>query len=160
MGVLVKLGAFIKRDFQSEVSYRLAFVLQVGGMFLSLLAFFYLTGMIDPDTAGLDGIRPFDWMLVGLSFQFYFSAALFAFSQKIRDEQVLGTLEAMLVSPTPKVTMMGPAEKSTPVVAVLPVSTTSTEVAIDVTTERVTVTTFVVFVTLPSRVENVAAEKS
>jgi len=101
VGVLLKLWAFIKRDFQSEVSYRLAFVLQVGGMFLSLLAFFYMTGMIDPDAKGLDGIRPFDWMLVGLSFQFYFSAALFAFSQKIRDEQVLGTLEAMLVSPTP-----------------------------------------------------------
>ncbi len=101
MSVLLKLWAFIRRDFQSEVSYRLSFVLQVGGMFLSLLAFFYLTGMIDPEARGLDGIRPFDWMLVGLSFQFYFSAALFAFSQKIRNEQVLGTLEAMLVSPTP-----------------------------------------------------------
>ena len=94
MGVLFKLWAFIKRDFQSEVSYRLSFVLQVGGMFVSLLAFFYMTGMIDPDAKGLDGIRPFDWMLVGLCFQFYFSAALFAFSQKIRDEQMLGTLEA------------------------------------------------------------------
>ena len=101
MSVLVKLWAFIKRDFQSEVSYRLAFLLQIGGMFFSLLAFFYMTGMIDPNSAGLDGIRPFDWMLVGLSFQFYFSAALFSFSQKIRGEQLLGTLEAMLVSPTP-----------------------------------------------------------
>lgn len=101
MNLLVKLWAFIKRDFQSEVSYRLAFVMQVGGMFLSLLAFFYMTGMIDPAAKGLEGIRPFDWMLVGLSFQFYFSAALFSFSQKIRGEQLLGTLEAMLVSPTP-----------------------------------------------------------
>ncbi len=101
MGVLFKLWAFIKRDFQSEVSYRFSFVLQIGGMFLSLLAFFYMTGMINPDAKGLDGIRPFDWMLVGLCFQFYFSAALFSFSQKIRDEQLLGTLEAMLVSPTP-----------------------------------------------------------
>jgi len=101
ISLLLKMWAFIKRDFESEVSYRLAFVLQVGGMFFSLLAFFYMTGMIDPDSAGLDGIRPFDWMLVGLSFQFYFSAALFSFSQKIRGEQMLGTLEAMLVSPTP-----------------------------------------------------------
>lgn len=101
MGVLLKLWAFIKRDFQSEVSYRLSFVLQIAGMFLSLLAFFYVTGMIDPNAKGLDGIRPFDWMLIGLCFQFYFSAALFAFAQKIRDEQMLGTLEAMLVSPTP-----------------------------------------------------------
>lgn len=101
MNLLIKLWAFVKRDFQSEVSYRLAFVLQVAGMFFSLLAFFYMTGMIDPETEGLEGIRPFDWMLVGISFQFYFSAALFSFSQKIRSEQVLGTLEAMLVSPTP-----------------------------------------------------------
>jgi ABC-2 type transport system permease protein len=101
VNALVKLWAFVKRDFQSEVSYRLAFLLQVSGMFFSLLAFYYMTGMIDPGTEGLDGIRPFDWMLVGMSFQFYFSAALFSFSQKIRDEQLLGTLEAMLVSPTP-----------------------------------------------------------
>ena len=101
MTVLLKLWAFIKRDFQSEVSYRLAFVLQVGGMFFSLLAFFYMTGMIDPNAEGLEGIRPFDWMLIGISFQFYFSAALFSFSAKIRGEQLLGTLEAMLVSPTP-----------------------------------------------------------
>lgn len=101
MNLPLKLWAFIKRDFQSEVSYRLAFVLQIGGMFFSLLAFFYMTGMIDPASEGLDGIRPFDWMLIGLSFQFYFSAALFSFSQKIRGEQLLGTLEAMLVSPTP-----------------------------------------------------------
>jgi ABC-2 type transport system permease protein len=97
----VKLWAFIKRDFQSEVSYRLAFLLQIGGMFFSLLAFFYMTGMINPEAEGLNGIPPFDWMLVGLSFQFYFSTALYSFSQKIRSEQLLGTLEAMLVSPTP-----------------------------------------------------------
>ena len=98
---LLKLGAFIKRDFISEVSYRLAFIMQVSGMFLSLLALWFFAGMIDPDTKGLDGIRPFDWFLIGMAFQYYFSTALYSFSAKIRSEQVLGTLEAMLVSPTP-----------------------------------------------------------
>jgi ABC-2 type transport system permease protein len=98
---LRKLWAFLKRDFLSEVSYRLAFLMQVAGMFLSLLAFYFMTGMMDPGAAGLDGVRPFDWLLLGLAFQFYFSTALYAFSAKIRNEQVLGTLEAMLVSPTP-----------------------------------------------------------
>jgi ABC-2 type transport system permease protein len=98
---LLKLAAFVKRDFLSEISYRLAFFMQVAGIFLSLLAFYYLTGMIDPEAEGLDGIRPFDWLMIGLAFQYYFSTALFAFSAKIRNEQVLGTLEAMLVSPTP-----------------------------------------------------------
>lgn len=98
---LLKLWAFIKRDFLSEVSYRLAFLMRVAGMFLSLLAFFFLTKMIDPATRGLDGIPPFDWLLIGLAFQFYFSTALYSFSARVRNEQVLGTLEAMLVTPTP-----------------------------------------------------------
>jgi len=98
---LAKLWAFIKRDFLSAVSYRLAFILQVGGMFMALLALYFWSGMVDPDTEGLDGIRPFDWFLIGMAFQYYFSTALYSFSAKIRSEQVLGTLEAMLVSPTP-----------------------------------------------------------
>lgn len=99
--LLRKLWAFLKRDFLSEISYRLAFLMQIAGTFLTLLAFYYLTKMIDPNAAGLDGIPPFSWFLMGLAFQFYFSTALFAFSAKIRSEQMLGTLEAMLVSPTP-----------------------------------------------------------
>ena len=98
---LSKIWAFIARDFVSEVSYRLAFLLQVFGILLSLLAFFFVAKMIDPQSAGLDGMPPFEWMLIGLAFQFYFSTALFAFASKIRQEQMLGTLEAMLVSPTP-----------------------------------------------------------
>ena len=101
IGNLLKLWAFVKRDFLSQVSYRLAFLMSVMGMLLSLLAFWFLTKMIDPRTEGLDGIPPFDWLLVGLSFQFYFSTALYSFSARVRSEQLLGTLEAMLVTPTP-----------------------------------------------------------
>jgi ABC-2 type transport system permease protein len=101
MRVLRKLWAFLKRDFQSAVSYRFAFVFQLLGMFLSVAAFYFASKMIDPGTKGLEGFDPFPWLLVGMAFQFYFSTALYSFSSKIRDEQVLGTLEAMLVSPTP-----------------------------------------------------------
>lgn len=98
---LVKMWAFLKRDFLSEVSYRLAFLMQIGGMFFSVLAFYFMTKMMDPGAEGLNGIPPFDYLLIGLAFQFYFSTALYSFSAKIRSEQLLGTLEAMLVSPTP-----------------------------------------------------------
>jgi len=98
---LLKLWAFLKRDLLSNVSYRLAFLLQIGGLFFSLAAFFYMTKMINPNTAGLNGVPPFEFLLLGVAFQFYFSTALYSFSAKIRNEQVLGTLEAMLVSPTP-----------------------------------------------------------
>jgi ABC-2 type transport system permease protein len=95
------MWAFLKRDFLSEVSYRLSFMLRIIGMLTSLLAFYFMTKMMDPNAAGLNGIPPFSWMLIGLAFQFYFSTALFAFSRRVRNEQMLGTLEAMLVSPTP-----------------------------------------------------------
>ena len=98
---LVKLYAFLKRDLISEVSYRLAFAMQVGGMFLSVLALYFFSGMINPSIEGFEGMSPFPWMLLGVAFQFYFSTALYSFSAKIRQEQMLGTLEAMLVSPTP-----------------------------------------------------------
>jgi ABC-2 type transport system permease protein len=101
IAVLTKAYAFLRRDFLSEVSYRLAFVLQIFGMFLTLVALYFLTGMIDPQAEGLDGVSPFSWLLIGVAFQYYFSTALYSFSAKIRNEQVLGTLEAMLVSPTP-----------------------------------------------------------
>lgn len=97
----LKVWAFLKRDLLSEMSYRLAFMLQIVGLMFSLLAFFYMTKMMDPATEGLNGIPPFEYLLMGIAFQFYFSTALYSFSAKIRSEQVLGTLEAMLVSPTP-----------------------------------------------------------
>jgi ABC-2 type transport system permease protein len=99
--LLTKIWAFLVRDFLSDVSYRFAFVLQLGGMFFSVAVFFFASRMVNPDTAGLDGILPFPWLLVGIAFQLYFSTALYSFSEKVRSEQVLGTLEAMLVSPTP-----------------------------------------------------------
>lgn len=99
--LLTKIWAFLVRDFLSDVSYRFAFVLQLGGMFFAVAVFFFASRMVDPATAGLNGIEPFPWLLVGVAFQLYFSTALYSFSEKVRSEQVLGTLEAMLVSPTP-----------------------------------------------------------
>ena len=101
MRLLTKVWAFLVRDILSDVSYRFAFFLQLGGMFFAVLVFYFMSKMINPATAGLDGIEPFPWLLVGVAFQLYFSAALYSFSEKVRSEQVLGTLEAMLVSPTP-----------------------------------------------------------
>jgi ABC-2 type transport system permease protein len=99
--LLPKIWAFLVRDFLSDVSYRFAFVLQFVGMFFAVAVFFFVSRMITPATAGLDGIQPFPWLLVGVAFQLYFSTALFSFADRVRSEQMMGTLEAMLVSPTP-----------------------------------------------------------
>jgi ABC-2 type transport system permease protein len=97
---LLKVGAFLERDFLTWISYRLALVLELGGILLGLLAFYFVSRMIDPAAAGLNGIPPFDYLLTGVAFLGYFSTTLYAFSAKVRNDQVLGTLEAMLASPT------------------------------------------------------------
>ena len=91
--LLTKIWAFLVRDFLSDVSYRFAFLLQLGGMFFAVAMFYFASRMINPATEGLDGVAPFPWLLVGIAFQLYFSTALYAFSAKVRSEQVLGTLE-------------------------------------------------------------------
>lgn len=98
---VAKLWAFLVRDFRSEVSYRVSFLFQLAGMFFSVAGFYFAAKMVNPATEGFDGIAPFPWLMIGLAFQYYFSTALYSFSARIRSEQVIGTLEAMLVSPTP-----------------------------------------------------------
>jgi ABC-2 type transport system permease protein len=100
MLTLATLWAFIRRDFLSMVSYRLAFFMHLGGIFLSLAVFYYMTRMMNPAAEGLEGIAPYEFLLIGLTFATYFSTALYAFASRVRNEQMMGTLEAMLVSPT------------------------------------------------------------
>ena len=78
MRLLVKIWAFLVRDFLSDVSYRFAFVLQLVGMFFAVTVFYYASRMVNPATEGLDGVEPFPWLLVGVAFQVYFSTALYA----------------------------------------------------------------------------------
>jgi ABC-2 type transport system permease protein len=102
--LLSKLWAFFYRDFLNELSYRLAFLLQIGGSFLFVTTWFFVArfvakGFTPPED--LPGVSYFAFVLVGFAFYQYLSATLNSFSAKIRREQLTGTLEAMLVTPTP-----------------------------------------------------------
>lgn len=102
MKTLCTLLAFIKRDFLTEVSYRTSFVLQFFGILFSVLIWRFIAGVVNapPSTPGLEGVDYFAYVLLGLAFYHYLSSAMFSFSGKIRSEQMTGTLEAMLVTPT------------------------------------------------------------
>jgi ABC-2 type transport system permease protein len=95
------LLAFIKRDFLIEVSYRTSFVLQFFAILFSVLIWYYITGVVNAPrtTPGLEGVDYFAYVLVGLAFFHYLSAAMLSFAGKVRGEQMTGTLEAMLVTP-------------------------------------------------------------
>jgi ABC-2 type transport system permease protein len=96
--------AFLRRDFLEEVSYRAAFLMQFGGIVLSVTLWFLIARFLrpaQPELPGLPGVPYFAYLLVGIAFNFYLVSALRSFAAKLRNEQLTGTLEAMLMSPTP-----------------------------------------------------------
>jgi ABC-2 type transport system permease protein len=101
--------AFLKRDFLTETSYRLSFVLQFLGMLFSASTFYFIAQLFGPGAAPyLQEYQGnyFAFVLVGIAFTGYQSVALHAFSGVIRSGQVAGTLEALLVTPTPISTIL------------------------------------------------------
>ena len=102
MSRLAVVAAFIRRDWQTDLSYRAAFGLELAGLVLSLAIFFYLGRVIDNQEfsadQGLDG-GYFGFVAIGLGLFQIIRASLSSFSRKLRDEQTTGTFEALLATP-------------------------------------------------------------
>ena len=101
---LARPWAFLLRDFRETASYRLAFFMQIYGIFFSVTLFYFIAKVFDSAVApSLEryGGRYFPFVLVGLAFLGFMSAGMTVFAGSIRQGQMTGTLEAMLVTPTP-----------------------------------------------------------
>jgi ABC-2 type transport system permease protein len=101
--LLHKPFAFLRRDFISEFSYRLSFLSQIAGILFSVIMFYfiaYLFGESANTHLSAYGGEYFPFVLIGIAFYRYMNVALITFSQTIREGQMTGTLEAMLVTPT------------------------------------------------------------
>lgn len=101
--IFQKAIIFIKRDFAIATSYKFAFFLQFFGIFLSVLTFYFIAKMFG--NAVVPYLEPyggdyFSFVLIGIAFSGYLGVGLGTFSGSIRQEQMMGTLEAMLVTPT------------------------------------------------------------
>jgi ABC-2 type transport system permease protein len=95
--------AFLRRDFALALSYRLSFLLQIGGIFFSVAIFFFLSELFGTTVAPqLEeyGGNYFSFVLIGLAFTGFLGLSLTSFASSIREGQVMGTLEIMLLSPT------------------------------------------------------------
>lgn len=95
--------AFIKRDVSLALSYRLSFALQFLGIILTMATFYYLSKLVGGGMAEhLEeyGGEYFPFVLLGLAFSTYMMLGMETFAAKIREGQMMGTLEMMLLSPT------------------------------------------------------------
>jgi ABC-2 type transport system permease protein len=98
------IAAFLRKDLLEESSYRTAFLMQFGGIFISVTLWFLIARYLRPAESalpGLPGVAYFDYLLIGIAFYHYLASALGSFASKLRNEQLTGTLEAMLITPTP-----------------------------------------------------------
>ena len=98
-----KLAAFIKKDFFIHISYRFALFINCVGLISSILTFYFIAKIFG------EGVSPylkeyggqyFPFVLIGLAFSNYLTVALRTFSMSLREEQLMGTLEAMFLTPT------------------------------------------------------------
>lgn len=103
MKVLRKPLAFLYKDFLSQASYKIAFLSQIFGVFFSALAWFFLSKLfgdaVSPHLKSYGGDY-FSFVLIGVAFSSYLQVSLNSFANNIRNAQLLGTMEAMLVTQT------------------------------------------------------------
>ena len=95
--------AFIKRDLSRDLSYRLSFVMQLGGIFFNIAIFYFMARLFGSAVAPqleTYGGDYFSFVLIGLAFTGFMGLSLSNFAESIREGQVMGTLEMMLLSPT------------------------------------------------------------
>jgi ABC-2 type transport system permease protein len=102
--MLRRLLAFLVRDFYTETSYRLAFATGIGGVLLRAFIFYFLAQFIGEAAAPLlqaYGGDYFAFVLIGIALGGYFGVGLTGFANALRQAQTTGTLEALMMTPTP-----------------------------------------------------------
>lgn len=94
------VAAFFRRDFLQDVSYRLAFAWQVMTLFFSVAILYFLARMMEtpPPAVAAYGGGYFTFSLIGFAIAEMSWSAMSSFAQRVRQDQVVGTLEAMMAS--------------------------------------------------------------
>lgn len=93
--------ALIRRDYLIKRSYRASIVLDFLYGFLNLLVYFFISrvfGGVDPGTLG-GAPTYFAFAAVGIAISAVLDAASTALARRVREEQLTGTLEALLAQP-------------------------------------------------------------
>lgn len=99
--LLRRVRAFVVRDFQLAVSYRLQFIFQVLQVLFAVTTLFFISkiftgGVVTRYSQWRD---PLAAWIIGLAFLNYFMTGFSSLANAIRQEQMQGTLEGVLMTP-------------------------------------------------------------
>lgn len=110
MGSLTVIGAFLRRDWAVERSYRVAFVLDLLSSVGFLAIFYFLSPLVDDSKLGnsaqVSGSY-FAFAVVGIIVFEVMQTGLTSFALRLRNDQTTGTLEALLMTPAPQLLIIG-----------------------------------------------------
>lgn len=98
-----KLKAFLKKDFLIFKSYKLLFLLNWGGIISTTVTFYFVSKLFGENMnpyISKYGTGYFPFVIVGIAFSSYLYSSISSFSDNIRTEQLTGTLEMLLLTPT------------------------------------------------------------
>ena len=102
-GELAKLPAFLRRDFLVAWSYRTMFFADVAALAFQALSFYFIGLMVDPEVLpsfGGERATYMEFVAVGIALGVFIQLGLGRVAAAIRNEQLMGTLESLLMTPT------------------------------------------------------------
>jgi ABC-2 type transport system permease protein len=105
---LAKLTAFLRRDFLTAWSYRMAFVSEWFALIIQAFMFSVVGKLIDKSSMPVyGGTRSgyIEYVAVGIIVGAFIGIGLHRVSSTIRQEQLMGTLDSLLLTPTSVATM-------------------------------------------------------
>src|SRR5687768_11339578 len=100
MKMLRVAWAFLVRDFLMTANYRLSFMLQVGTLGMTVISIYFMARLVgqNPSVEQYGGYL--SYAIVGMAVTNFFVTGFSSFSSSLRREQMIGTLEAILMTPT------------------------------------------------------------
>jgi ABC-2 type transport system permease protein len=105
---LLKLPAFVRRDFLVAWSYRLSFVSDIVNLAGQIIVFYFIGQLVDSSklpTFGGSEVTYLEFAAVGIAVGVFIQFGLDRVSAAMRGEQLMGTLESVLVTPTAPATV-------------------------------------------------------
>jgi ABC-2 type transport system permease protein len=103
-----KVPAFVRRNFLEAWSYRMAFFWDFVALAFQALTFFYIGKIVSPGrlpTFGNTRVSYLEFAAIGIAISMFVGLALVRAASAFRDEQLAGTLEVLLMTPTSPMTV-------------------------------------------------------
>jgi ABC-2 type transport system permease protein len=106
---LSKLGAFLRRDVLTRLSYRTALLSDWFNLFAQAFVFSFISKLVNPSRlpASVSGQASYlAYVAVGIAVSGFMAVGLARLVAAVRQEQFQGTLESMMVTPTTSTTIL------------------------------------------------------